>query len=70
MEIHTYKPRTWEGEAGGRWAGGQPGLHSKTLSQTKTKTKKETKEYTSTIIIVLNDNKLKCCWDVQISREV
>jgi hypothetical protein len=31
--AHTYKPSTWEAEAGGPWVPGQPGLHNKILSQ-------------------------------------
>jgi hypothetical protein len=31
--VHTYNPRAWELEAGGPWIQGQPGLHSKSLSQ-------------------------------------
>jgi hypothetical protein len=31
--VHTCNPSTWEAEAGGFRAPGQPALHSKTLSQ-------------------------------------
>jgi hypothetical protein len=31
--AHTSKPSTQETEAGGSWVWGQPGIHSKTLSQ-------------------------------------
>jgi hypothetical protein len=34
-----YNPSTWEAEAGGSPVGGQPGLHSDTMSPKKKKTK-------------------------------
>jgi hypothetical protein len=33
MLVHTYKPSTWEAEAGELQVQGQPGLHRETLSQ-------------------------------------
>lgn len=35
--AHTYKPRIWEGEAGGSWVQNQPRRSGKTLSQNKRK---------------------------------
>jgi hypothetical protein len=36
MVVHVYNPITWEAEAG-RLQGGQPELHSETLSQNNNK---------------------------------
>jgi hypothetical protein len=37
--AHTCNLSTWEAEAGRSPVGGQPGVHSQTLSQTKTEQK-------------------------------
>jgi hypothetical protein len=42
--VRVYNPITWKTEAGGLRVGGQPDLHSKTLSQTCLAPRKNKKE--------------------------
>jgi hypothetical protein len=42
--VHTCNTNTWEAEAGGWRVGGQPELHSETLTQTNRTRQKQAKQ--------------------------
>jgi hypothetical protein len=43
--ANTCNPSNWEAEVGGSWVEGQPGLHSKILSQKEKKILKDNKNF-------------------------